>query len=457
MTTITYGGDEVNALVFDLGSSLSKVGYAGEDTPKAVFPSWVGYTPESIQSPPPPPPPATDAQGDTIMNQESDERVPGSGSGGLGGAGRKRPKRYVGEGEIYTWREHMELKNPFKEGVVEDWDALEALWDHAYYTRLRADPTEHPLLFSEPSWNPRDVREKLLELAFEKYNLPAFYLARSAVLSAFAAGKPTCLVIDSGASVTSAVPVYDGYVLRKGIMKQPYGGDFLGEQALLRLKEIGVSVVPQYLVKSKTAVDAGQPSQYVPRERPNTTDSFHRVAVQRVVNEFKETVCHLSEYAWNEIQLKSRPMKSFEFPDGYNNAFGLERFKIPEVLFNPSFMVKDSKKPEDNIPDPVSIAQLAHQAVSACDIDLRAQLWGAVNLTGANTLVTGFADRVANELYSLTSGAKIRLAAAGGSSERKFGPWVGGSILASLGTFHQLWISKREYEEVGKGCEKRMH
>ena len=69
--------------------------------------------------------------------------------------------------------------------VVEDWDALEALWDHAYFSRLRADPTEHPLLFSEPAWNPSKIREKLLELAFEKYNVPAFYLARSAVLSAY--------------------------------------------------------------------------------------------------------------------------------------------------------------------------------------------------------------------------------------------------------------------------------
>ena len=116
--------DEVNALVFDLGTSLSRVGYAGEDTPKAVFPSWVGYTSDSTEGASSQPG-TTDAEGDTIMGQESDPRVPSAGEedsgGSCNGAGakgkKKRPKRYVGEGEIYTWRENMELKNPFREGV----------------------------------------------------------------------------------------------------------------------------------------------------------------------------------------------------------------------------------------------------------------------------------------------------------------------------------------------------
>ncbi|KAJ3054299.1 Actin-like 6A [Rhizophlyctis rosea] len=459
MATITYGGDEVSALVFDLGSSLSKVGYAGEDCPKAVFPSWVGY----------PPPAPTDGDGDVTMGESADtdtrmptgedEEVEAQDKGkGKAGVGKERKKRYVGENEIYTWRENVELKNPFKDGLVEDWDALEALWDHAYFSRLRADPTEHALLFSEPAWNPSKNREKLLELAFEKYNVPAFYLARSAVLSAFAGGRSTCLVIESGAHTTSAVPVYDGYTLKKGIKYQPYGGDFLTEQALLYFKQSGVSVVPHYLVQSKTAVDAGQPSQYVPRERPNTTDSFHRVAVERVVNEFKETVCHVSEGAWNEPGLSARPMKSFEFPDGYNNAFGVMRFRIPEVLFNPAqFVIKDSKKAEDpSAPDLIPIHQLAQAAVNSCDIDLRSQLYSTVLMTGANTMIPGFADRLYNELSAAVPGMKIKMQAAGGSSERKFGPWIGGSILASLGTFHQLWVSKREYEEIGPSVERRL-
>jgi len=65
-------------------------------------------------------------------------------------------------------------------------------------------------------WNTKAKREKLTELMFEKYNIPAFFLCKSAVLTAFANGRPTGLVVDSGATYTTAVPVYDGYVLQQG-------------------------------------------------------------------------------------------------------------------------------------------------------------------------------------------------------------------------------------------------
>jgi actin-like protein 6A len=74
--------------------------------------------------------------------------------------------------------------HPLKLPVVEDWDALEALWESAYSDKLRLDPTEHPLLMVEPAWNTRSVREKLIEIAFEKYKVPAFYLARAPVCAA---------------------------------------------------------------------------------------------------------------------------------------------------------------------------------------------------------------------------------------------------------------------------------
>ena len=68
--------------------------------------------------------------------------------------------------------------------IVEDWDALEQIWDHAFLKRLRCDPTEHPLIITEAAWNTREIREKLTELAFEKYNFPAFFVAKDAVMTA---------------------------------------------------------------------------------------------------------------------------------------------------------------------------------------------------------------------------------------------------------------------------------
>ena len=177
---VTFGGgksnssiDQVSALVFDIGSAVSKVGFAGEDSPRGVFSSSVGhYGPDAMEQ--------------KHLFAEQLRPLPG-----------------------------LELKSPIQNGLVQDWQLLEKLWDYSFKT-LGVDPSEHPLLFSESSWNPREDREKLCEMAFEKYNMPGFYLGRSAVLSAFAAGRQTALVVDSGASLTSVVPVFDGYIVKKG-------------------------------------------------------------------------------------------------------------------------------------------------------------------------------------------------------------------------------------------------
>lgn len=180
---VFYGGEEVSGLVFDIGSSLSKVGYAGEDCPRAVFPSQVGFK-------------------DDFMQQE----------------GKQRKKWPVLLGDANVYRSHSAtFKNPLSNGIVSDWDSLEAIWEYAYTNKLRTEPEHHPLLVSEAAWAEKEQREKMAELAFETFNVPAFYLSPSAVLAAFAAGRSNALVVDSGGEMTSVVPVYDAFVLKKGL------------------------------------------------------------------------------------------------------------------------------------------------------------------------------------------------------------------------------------------------
>jgi actin-related protein len=69
--------------------------------------------------------------------------------------------------------------------AVEDWDLYQRLIDHLYRRHLKTTPTEHPVLMSEPPWNVKSKREKVTELMFETYNVPAFFLCKSAVLSAY--------------------------------------------------------------------------------------------------------------------------------------------------------------------------------------------------------------------------------------------------------------------------------
>lgn len=95
-----------------------------------------------------------------------------------------------------------------KDGMIDNWDLFEKVLDYTYSKVIQSESQYHPVLFSECSWNVRTNRERLTELMFEKYNVPAFFVVKNAVLAAFANGRATALVVDSGATHTSAVPVH---------------------------------------------------------------------------------------------------------------------------------------------------------------------------------------------------------------------------------------------------------
>jgi len=99
--------------------------------------------------------------------------------------------------------------------------------------------------------------------------------------------------------MTSVVPVYDGYVLRKGIMRQSLGGDVLSEQVLHQFQSNGIDVVPQYLVAKKSPVEVGQKPIVTLRDRP-ATPSFHKMMQMRVIHDYKESVCQVAESTFNE-------------------------------------------------------------------------------------------------------------------------------------------------------------
>lgn len=102
----------------------------------------------------------------------------------------------------------MEIQTYMKDGMIDNWDLFEKVLDYTYAKVLKTESQYHPVLFSECAWNVRSNRERLTELMFEKYNVPAFFVVKNAVLAAFANGRATALVVDSGATHTSAVPVH---------------------------------------------------------------------------------------------------------------------------------------------------------------------------------------------------------------------------------------------------------
>lgn len=124
----------------------------------------------------------------------------------------------------------MEIMSCMKDGMIDKWDLFEQLMDYSYSKCMITESQYHPVLFSESNLMNKSKREKLVELMFEKYNVPAIYLCKSAVLAAFSSGRSTCIVVDSGATHTSAIPVQDGYVISNAIVKSPFGGNFISRQ-----------------------------------------------------------------------------------------------------------------------------------------------------------------------------------------------------------------------------------
>lgn len=281
------------------------------------------------------------------------------------------------------------------------------------------------------------------------------------------------MVVDVGAATVSVTPVHDGLILKRGVQHSPLGGDFISSQIRALFKSNTpnpITITPHYLVSSKTAVDAGQPAQATYKSIPEDHaphSSFHRLLEERTISEFKECVVQ----AWpgpnslssngpngvaNEELAKNVPGRPFEFPDGYNQVFGADRYKVVEPLFDAKAAIPD---PDSDAPAPTAaqtIPELIRTALNHVDVDIRPHLLNNVVVTGATSLIYGFNDRLNAELMNMYPSPRVRISAAGNTAERKFGSWIGGSIVASLGTFHQMWISKKEYEEHGPNIvEKR--
>ncbi|MFH4978516.1 hypothetical protein AB6A40_005225 [Gnathostoma spinigerum] len=418
-----YGGDEVGALVFDAGSHTFRVGFAGEEFPKGDIPSHVGVK-EVLD------------QNDQTVDQE---------------AKVKKKSYYIGTTQVNVPREGTEIQTFMKDGMIEDWDMFEQMIDYSYSQVFFAESKYQPVLFTESAWNIKNKREKLMELMFEKYNVPAFYLVKNAVLACFANGRTAGLILDSGATQTSAVPVFDGYCLQHAVVRSPIGGDMVVEQCRLMLEAQKIDIIPTYKIASKANVNENEPAIWTARKNvPEVTKSFHEYMCKQVLEDLAASVLQICDTPIDVEFAEKLPSAPFYFPSGFSKEFQAERVKIPEGLFDLKYLKNVNQATL------LPVSQIAATSCGMCDIDIRPTLYSGLMVTGGNSLIMGFTERLNHDLaHKCPPTIKLRVNAAPTPMERRFGAWIGGSILASLGSFQQMWVSRAEFDDTGKSLVEK--
>ena len=371
-------GDEIPAVVIDNGSGMCKAGIAGEEAPKTVFPSIVGRP-----------------KNPAMMIGLDGKDV------------------FVGD-EAQAKRGILHLKYPIEHGMITNWDDMEKIWHHCYFNELRVPPEEHPCMLTEAPMNPKANREKMIDVMFGTFNVPNFYVGVQAVLSLYASGRTTGIVLDIGDGVAHTVPIFEGYSLPHAIMRT----DLAGRD------------ITDYLVKLMT----------------ETGNNFSSSAEREIVREMKEQTCFVAldfKQAKKEAEESSTHDVVYELPDGNTCTIGSQRFRAPEVLFDSSYVGKEYP----------GIHELVFNSIMKCDVDTRRELYQNVCLSGGTTMINGLPERLNKELVSLApSTIKVKIIA---PAERKYSVWIGGSVLSSLSTFQANWISKSEYEEAGPSIVHR--
>lgn len=373
-------------VVCDNGTGFIKCGYAGANFPLKTFPSLVGR-------------PIIRAQYQ-IDGVEVKDMVVGD--------------------EANKLRSLLELSYPMENGIVRNWEDMCHVWDYTFREKMGIEPTDCKILLTDPPMNPISNRRKTLEIMFETYGFHSAYIAIQAVLTLYAQGLLTGVVVDSGDGVTHICPVYEGYAL-------PH---------LTRRLDIAGRDITRYLTN-------------LLRLRGY---AFNHTADFETIRMLKEKLCYCAYNVKQEQLLATETTfltDTYTLPDGRVIKLGGERFEATEALFQPHLINVESH----------GIAELLFNTIQSADMDIRSELYKHVVLSGGSTMYPGLPSRLEKELKQLYLNRvlngdverlqkfKIRIE---DPPNRKDMVFIGGAVLAEVMKDNvEFWLSKEKYEEIG--------
>mmetsp|Transcript_32900 Transcript_32900/g.69226 ORF Transcript_32900/g.69226 Transcript_32900/m.69226 type:complete len:560 (+) Transcript_32900:149-1828(+) len=548
-----YCGDETGAFIGDVGSHTARFGYGGDDCPTLVVPSAVYSRPSNENG-------SSNYSHRTgrakysapvsVMRMPPDDCISANGKSGEG----------VGFIPIYqSLNSNNEKKYPSgndtDDGVIQDFDAWASLWEYSFQALCVRGKGKHTMghkYLSEPELQPeaalsssqsqtipseskmdgpidhpllavdstsRTVHPKLqekqralmLETLFESLSAPAAYIAPSPMLSSFAYGRQTSLVIDVGHSGSRVTPLVDGYCLSNGSVSSGRGGRWLGniqKSVLEGVWDVNGTIVNNWNGWGDASGDSGRPpcreGGIIPRYLLHPTSpekcsgnkleimkqsSFHSMAIHEVMYEMM-TSSHIrtlesseeesvpfcgygdkdeeSTRLDNDVDMEVDKKEDeddddegscYVLPDGTkvdlaHSRAGKDLCRLPELLYSetlPSFIQPTTNDNNNYSGNMLPLQQLIHKSLTQIlDVNLRKELSSNIILTGGASLFPTLDKRLSIELGKvLPSSYKYKVIASKNSVENRYSAWIGGSILSSLGSFQQLWLSKKEYEECG--------
>eukprot|EP00270_Netrium_digitus_P014815 TRINITY_DN5110_c0_g1_i1.p1 TRINITY_DN5110_c0_g1~~TRINITY_DN5110_c0_g1_i1.p1 ORF type:complete len:396 (+),score=106.60 TRINITY_DN5110_c0_g1_i1:60-1247(+) len=389
--------DRRKVVVCDNGSGFLKCGFAGDNFPAAVIPCIVGRPVLRYN----------ESAGDGETASEVD-----------GG------RVVVGE-ECLRRRQQLELRHPIRNGIVQNWEDMSEVWDFAFKDVLKVDTSECKVLLTDPPLNPTKNRQKMIETMFEKYAFAGAFIQIQAVLTLYAQGLLTGLVVDSGDGVTHVVPVVDGFAFPHLTKRMNIAGQHVTNYLLDLLLRRGYAL--------------------------------NRSSDMESIREVKEQLCYVSADYRREQQLAQETtvlVKKYTLPDGRVIKVAAERFQAPEALFTPELM--DIESP--------GLTDMVFRAIQDMDIDNRMTLYQHIVLSGGTTMFPGLPSRLEKELRDRylkvvlkgnRDGLKKLKLKIEDPPRRKHMVFIGGAVLADImKDKEEFWISKAEYEE-GLNCLKK--